>query len=116
MRNHTLLCLAACLAAGWLAGCEKKFTQQRFDTMVIVGQSSKDEVVRVLGEPETSQESMTWKYVDWDGPEMHSATIIFDDNNVVYSKAWTGKDPYPAEPPGRENVNTSTTSTKVNTD
>lgn len=88
MKRTLLLLTTAALLAG-LAGCEEKFTQQRFDTMIREGQT-KREVEKCLGEPKLLKAEETWKYRRWDKEAggHYGATIRFDENGRVLDKAW----------------------------
>jgi hypothetical protein len=86
--ERTILLSTAVLLAG-LAGCEEKFTQRRFDTMVRVGQT-RMEVQKILGEPNLLKVEDTWKYRRWDKDAggHYGATIRFDEIGRVLDKAW----------------------------
>lgn len=89
MKRTLLLLLVLGLAAGMMAGCEKKkFTEKRFDTMIVNGQS-KMEVEKILGPPQAKWER-SWKWVDFD--EGYSGKVLFDKNGKVCGRKFTSMD------------------------
>ncbi len=86
MKRTILLLLVVVLAAGILTGCEKKFTEKRFDTMVFNGQS-KMEVEKVLGKPDAEWSNNVWRWVDFD--EGYSGKVLFDKSDSVIGKKFT---------------------------
>lgn len=85
MKRALLLTLAV-VGLVAMTGCEKKkFTMQRFDTMVHKGQS-KMEVEIILGEPDARWEDV-WKWVDWD--EGYSGKVVFDSSGTVVGKSFS---------------------------
>lgn len=85
MKRTLLLLSALALLAGLSAGCEKKFTQKRFDTMIVNGQT-KMEVEKILGPPDARWET-SWKWVDFD--KGCSGKVVFDKSGRVIGKKWT---------------------------
>ena len=85
MKRSIFLLIAFVLVAGLAAGCEEKFTQKRFDTMVMNGQA-KMEVEKILGKPDARWEKK-WRWVNWD--KHFSGTVLFDENGRVIGKAWS---------------------------
>jgi hypothetical protein len=86
MKRTVLLIWVAGLAAGMMTGCEKKFTEKRFDTMIIKGQSQM-EVEKILGEPTGKMTNNAWKWVDFD--EGYSGKVLFDKSGKVIGKKFT---------------------------
>jgi hypothetical protein len=85
MKRALVLGLAAVVLVG-AAGCEKKkFTMQRFDTMVHKGQS-KMEVEKILGAPDARWDEV-WKWVDWD--EGYSGKVVFNESGTVIGKSFS---------------------------
>jgi len=80
--SSVLLLTAAVLVAGFCAGCQQKFTRQRFDT-IYRGQPAY-EVEMTLGEP-TAKFSNTWSYINEE--PFYKAIIEFESGRVT-SKAW----------------------------
>ena len=93
MKHATLLLFALALVAGLGIGCEeKKFTQKRFDAMILNGQT-KMEVEKILGEP-TFRLSDMWRWED----DEKSGMVKFNETGRVIDKAWSDfdrKDPHP---------------------
>ena len=85
MKRTLLLLLVPGLVAGMMAGCEKKFTEKRFDTMIVNGQSQM-EVEKILGKPDAKWET-SWKWVDFD--EGYSGKVLFDESGSVIGKKFT---------------------------
>lgn len=94
MKRTLLLLLALVVVTGMLAGCEKKFTQKRFDTMIINGQS-KMEVEKILGKPDARWDT-SWKWVDFD--KGASGKVVFDENGKVIGKKWSDANRDDADP------------------
>ena len=89
MKRTILLLLVFGLAAGMMAGCEKKkFTEKRFDTMIVKGQS-KMEVEKILGPPQAKW-TTSWKWFDAD--EGYSGKVLFDKSGRVCGKKFTSMD------------------------
>lgn len=93
MKHATLWLFALGMVAGLCVGCEKKkFTQTRFDTMIINGQT-KIEVEKILGEPDFRLSDM-WRWVE----DEKSGMVKFNDTGQVIDKAWSDfdrQDPHP---------------------
>jgi len=83
--RSTMLLLVLTGTTVLLGGCEKKFTQKRFDTMIVNGQT-KMEVEKILGQPDAQWET-SWKWVDFD--EGCSGKVVFDENGKVIGKKWS---------------------------
>ena len=84
MKRTVWLFLAFVVVAALAAGCEK-FTQRRFDTMVMKGQSQR-EVEQILGPPDAKW-TRKWRWVNF---EKHfSGTVLFDADGRVIGKAWS---------------------------
>ena len=93
MKHTMLLLFALAVVAGLGIGCEKKkFTQERFDVMIINGQT-KMEVEKILGEPDAKWTDM-WRWVD----DEKSGAVKFDKNGRVIDKAWSDFDRQDAHP------------------
>ncbi len=93
MKHATLWLFALGMVAGLCVGCEKKkFTQTRFDTMIVNGQT-KMEVEKILGEPKARWSDL-WRWMDGE----KSGAVKFDKNGLVIDKAWFDfdrQDPHP---------------------
>ncbi len=95
-----VLALLAALVS--LAGCERKFTRERFDR-IERGVDDREDVRQLLGRPTAAMED-AWIYEDLDHHD--TAQIFFADDGRVLSKewmdartgAWEGRSPYTDEP------------------
>lgn len=85
MKRTIFLLIAAVMVAGLGAGCEEKFTQRRFDTMVMNGQSEM-EIEKILGQPD-ARWTRKWKWINLD--KDFSAVVLFNENGQVIGKAWS---------------------------
>jgi len=72
------------LSLSVLAGCEEKFTRERWD-MVKVGQYKKIDVKEVLGKPQHKPFDDLWWYYKGD----NEAKIYYDSKGTVKAKKWT---------------------------
>lgn len=81
MRRIAIVIVAAAILAG-VAGCQEKFTRQRYET-IYIGQPE-FEVEKTLGEP-TAKFSDTWTYIH-DKP-FYKAIVEFDSGRVT-DKTW----------------------------
>ncbi len=84
MKRTSLLILALVMVC-MTVGCEKKFTQKRFDHMVANGQS-KMEVEKILGKPDVRFDN-EWRWTDKD--TLDTGMVVFDENGRVYGKKWS---------------------------
>lgn len=78
MKYSTIILLAVLL--GWVglcAGCQGKFTRQRYETIHLGMQRS--QVRKILGRP-TATEPNSWTYMR--KKPYHKATIVFRDEKV----------------------------------
>lgn len=101
MKSFNRISLCALVAMVFVvAGC-KKFTMERFDTMVYKGQS-KMEVKKVIGEPWQETDDM-WYYRDKD--TLDSAKVKFNSSGHVIDKQWDGRDKHPDAKPGAMDIN-----------
>jgi len=98
-----VLGLLSLLAA---AGCERKFTRARFDT-IQPGVSDRFDVEQTLGKPKAKLADV-WYYEDLDR-HLH-AQVFFDNDGRVLGKEWMdarsgeweGRSPHADEPPAGE--------------
>lgn len=106
MLRPTLVLLTALVAVSLLTGCERQFTQDRFQ-MIRVGVDDREDVRTILGTP-TSDLSDQWFYDDLD--RHYSAVIFFDESGRVAGKEWmdavsgdwSGSNPHADEAPQGE--------------
>jgi len=103
MKRFTLLLAGAVLAAGLCAGCQEKFTRQRYET-IYVGQPAA-EVELTLGEPK-AKFSDSWSYIHED--PFYKAIIKFSSGRVS-DKAWydeheMGENPDLKDAPGERKI------------
>ena len=82
IRKGLRLLVSAALAAGLCAGCQKKFTRPRYETIYIGMPASS--VERTLGEP-TLESGETWSYINEE--PFYQADISFAGGRVT-RKAW----------------------------
>ena len=93
MKRTVLLLLAFVAIAAIAAGCDK-FTQKRFDTMVMKGQAQW-EVEKILGPPDTKW-TRKWRWVNVD--KHFSGTVLFDAQGRVIGKAWSDSERQDTDP------------------
>jgi len=84
MNRKTVGFFVALTALALLAGCERKFTHDRFN-MIQAGVDDQEDVRHILGKP-ASELSDQWFYDDLD--DHYSAVIYFDDSGRVQNKEW----------------------------
>ncbi len=78
-----LLLGAGLLAVGFCAGCQKKFTRQRYET-IYIGMPDR-QVRKILGEPHLAR-GESWRYLH--EKPFYKAIIEFE-NGRVKSKSWS---------------------------
>ncbi len=88
MKRQAAFILAGLLLAACLAGCNRSFTRERYET-IYIGQPDWD-VREVLGRP-TLQQADAWTYVHSKTP-YYQAVIYFRDGKVV-GKDWSYEPP-----------------------
>jgi hypothetical protein len=106
MTRRTLGFLGLVLLAAALAGCERKFTHERFE-MISEGFDKKEDVRDLLGKPYAMTEGQ-WHYRDLDRHQ--EAEIWFDERGLVRGKQWSdgktgeieGRNPDASPPPEGE--------------
>ncbi|MBN2448025.1 MAG: hypothetical protein JXO22_14945 [Phycisphaerae bacterium] len=76
--------LALVVMVGVLAGCERKFTRERFD-MITPGVDQKYDVRMMIGVPNRDMGSQ-WYYEDLD--HYYAARVFFNADDVVRAKEW----------------------------
>ena len=78
------LLVGGLLAAGLCAGCQERFTRQRYET-IYVGMPDW-QVRNILGEPDVETTKGSWSYVH--NEPYYRATFRFDSGSVK-DKAWS---------------------------
>ena len=88
MKRSTIILLAVLLGwAGFCAGCQGKFTRQRYETIYL---GMPDWEVRgILGDP-TAEADGVWSYIHHE--PYYSATIQFEESRVK-DKRWSYEKP-----------------------
>ncbi len=94
MKRTVLMLIALVMIAGFVVGCGEKFTQKRFDHMIMNGQS-KMEVEKILGKPD-ARWTNKWKWVNFD--KHFSAVVLFSEGGSVVGKAWSDSERQDTDP------------------
>lgn len=88
MKFSAFLLLAICvLISGFIHGCRKNFTRQRYET-IYTGMQDR-EVLDILGEP-NGKNAQSWWY---EGKQPYYKAIIQFENSRVKDKSWSWSRP-----------------------